>query len=110
MFRMILAIILACAWSTVGHATTRSLQTDFGTVCDILLFSGSATWSAGGTTFTPNNGITPVPADSNKKVVVYGAGIGGATYVGTITGVSGNAWTVSLSLVHWLRRKVQATG
>jgi len=72
--------------------------TSFGAVCDVKDFSGGASWSAGGTLFIPNHGITPTAADVNKKLLIYGAGTGGASYVGTITGVSGSAWSVSPSI------------
>lgn len=71
---------------------------DFSAKCDVRVLTGSASWAAGGTQFTPNNGITPTSADIGKKLVVYGAGSGGNTYVGSITGVSGGAWTVSPAL------------
>lgn len=83
-----------------GIASWRT-PADFGAKCDITEYaggSGGTSWAAGGTSFTPGNGITPATADIGKKLVVRGAGANGATYVGSITGVAGSAWTVSPAL------------
>src|SRR5882762_5962304 len=45
----------------VANPGSTSFRTpgDFGAKCDVLTYSGSATWAAGGTAFTPNSSITP---------------------------------------------------
>jgi hypothetical protein len=91
-------VLYKIAGDRVSQLYVTPTQSPYNAKCDIRVFAGSASWAAGGTAFTPSNSITPALTDVGKKLVVLGAGSGGTSYAGTITGISGATWTVSPAL------------